>query len=147
MYSQWDDVFHHLNALLVLSTRDTITQGCLCTRVVIYSKLTLMQWRKLRRPHETSEERSVMRHANTNAIKRGESSPDLCTESYPVPGSHRHYEAVVAKTSKAKQSKPLVMKNTKDKPSPSLVVFMWNCTHWVFSVCTTYHPGVKVHNG
>jgi len=51
------------------------------------------------------EERSVMRHANTNAVKRGESSPDLCTESCPVQVSHRHYEAVVAETSKAKAIK------------------------------------------
>lgn len=46
-----------------------------------------------------------MHHANTNAINIGESSPDLCTESYPLPVSHRHYEAVVAETSKAKAIK------------------------------------------
>jgi len=46
-----------------------------------------------------------MRHANTNAVKRGESSPDLCTESYPMPVSHKRYEAVVAETSKAKAIK------------------------------------------
>ena len=38
------------------------------------------------------------------------------------------------------------LQSVKCNSLPALVVIRQNHTHWVCMGCTTYHPGVKVHN-